>query len=68
MQRRILWDDLKQIAQNMEEAWCTLGDFNVVLYTGDRIGGTEVQLYEVQSFDDCITACDLQEVKSIDPY
>ena len=43
----------------MDDAWCTLGDFNAVLYTGDRMGETQVQLHEIQSFGDCITACEL---------
>ncbi|KAJ8420995.1 hypothetical protein Cgig2_023909 [Carnegiea gigantea] len=50
-----------QIAENIEEAWCILGDFNAALYIEDRIGGTEVQLHEVQSLDDCSTKCELQE-------
>jgi len=50
LQRRLLWDDLTHIARGMDEAWCVLGDFDVVLYPGDRMGGTEVQLHEIQSF------------------
>ena len=52
----------------MDEAWCVLGDFNAVLYIGDRIGGTEVKLHEIQSFDECITTCELQEIRSNGPY
>ncbi|KAJ8423024.1 hypothetical protein Cgig2_028227 [Carnegiea gigantea] len=37
--RRDLWDDLLNIAQSMDDAWCVLGDFNAVLHMGDRIGG-----------------------------
>jgi len=39
LQRKNLWEDLKNIANGMNKAWCILGDFNVVLYAGDRIGG-----------------------------
>ena len=67
MQRRTLQEDLKHIARNMDEAQCILGDFNAVLYTGDRMAGTEVQLHEIQSFDECITTCELQEVRSSGP-
>ncbi|KAJ8419321.1 hypothetical protein Cgig2_020480 [Carnegiea gigantea] len=42
MQRRGLWEDLKYIANDMKEAMCILGDFKTVLYSGDRLGGTEV--------------------------
>ena len=34
--------DLCNMAQDMDEAWCVLGDFNSFLYTRDRMGGTEV--------------------------
>ena len=33
-----LREDLIHIAQEMDEAWCILGDFNAVLYPGDRMG------------------------------
>ena len=33
LQRKDLWDDLINIANSMNEAWCILGDFNAVLYT-----------------------------------
>jgi len=36
-QRQALWQDLKIIASNMQEAWCVKGDFNAVLHPGDRI-------------------------------
>ncbi|KAJ8421596.1 LOW QUALITY PROTEIN: hypothetical protein Cgig2_020785 [Carnegiea gigantea] len=41
-QRRALWEALKNIAKDMEEAWCILGDFNSVLYPRDRMGGIDI--------------------------
>ncbi|KAJ8423583.1 hypothetical protein Cgig2_002912 [Carnegiea gigantea] len=38
-QRQNLWNDLKDIAQNMDEAWCLMGDFNALRFKDDRIGG-----------------------------
>ena len=32
------------------------------------MGGTEVQLHKIQSFDECITTCELQEERSSGPY
>ncbi|KAJ8431317.1 hypothetical protein Cgig2_032307 [Carnegiea gigantea] len=66
-QRGPLWEDLIHIAQEMDEAWCILGDFNAVLYPGDRIGGTEVQFHEIKNFSDCISTCEVQELKSNGP-
>jgi len=37
--RKQLWEDLRMFANNMQEAWCVLGDFNTVLARKDRIGG-----------------------------
>ena len=67
-QRRDLWDDLLNIAQSMDDAWCVLGDFNAVLHMGDRIGGIEIQPHEVKSFRECLNNCELQEIRSTDPY
>ncbi|KAJ8419799.1 hypothetical protein Cgig2_030528 [Carnegiea gigantea] len=61
LQRRGLWKDLKNSTNSIDDAWCILGDFNTVEYTGDRIGG-------IESFGDCIIACELQELRSIGPY
>ncbi|KAJ8444130.1 LOW QUALITY PROTEIN: hypothetical protein Cgig2_029905 [Carnegiea gigantea] len=58
-QRAPLWEDLIHIAKEMDEAWCVLGDFNAVLYPGDRMGGTDVQFHEIKNFSDCIITCEL---------
>jgi len=52
----------------MEEEWCILGDFNSVLHPGDRLGGTDIQAAEIRPFKDCISSCEIQELKSICPY
>jgi len=38
-QRRLLWEALKEIANEMEEGCCILGDFTYVLHPRDRLGG-----------------------------
>ena len=45
-----------------------LGDFNSVLYPGDRMGGTEIQDFEVRPFADCIASCEAQELRYCGPY
>ena len=62
--RRALWEALKNIANNMEDAWCILGDFNSVLHLGDRMGGTDIQDPEIRQFEGCIRACDIQEMQT----
>ena len=41
-QRIPLWESMKLISQNLDGPWSLLGDFNLVLHQGDRIGGVEV--------------------------
>jgi len=63
-----LWQTLRDIATNMDDAWCMLGDFNAVLYKGDKMGGNEIQDHEVQPFSECIHDCGLQELRYKGPY
>ncbi|KAJ8419860.1 hypothetical protein Cgig2_021457 [Carnegiea gigantea] len=56
--------DLQGIAAYMTEAWCVLGDFNAILHTENRMGGTEVTNSEIRDFADCVFNCGLQEMRS----
>ncbi|KAJ8419837.1 LOW QUALITY PROTEIN: hypothetical protein Cgig2_004721 [Carnegiea gigantea] len=60
-QRLPLWDDLKTIAQALDEPWCVLRDFNAVLHQGERIGGIEVNDGEINEFVNCLEQSGLQE-------
>ena len=66
--RQPLWEALIDITQNMDEAWCVLGDFNSILYPADRMGETEVKDFEIRLFANCIDLCDLQELRCQGPY
>ena len=61
-QRMPLWIDLHALAQQIDEAWCILGDFNLVLYKEDRMGGNEIQEHEVYDFANLLDICELQEM------
>ena len=67
-QRTPLWNDLITLGQNMNEAWCLLGDFNAVMYKEDRTGGTDVLDHEVQDMNNLIDLCGLQEMKWVGNY
>ncbi|KAJ8434654.1 hypothetical protein Cgig2_034088 [Carnegiea gigantea] len=66
--RRELWHSLIAIAEHMDDPWCVLGDFNVVLYSGDRMGGIDIHDFEVKPSADCIATCELQELRFLGPY
>jgi len=59
--RVALWETLCDLAENMDEPWCILRDFNSVLYAGDRIGGTPVLASELHGLSDTIRDCGLSE-------
>jgi len=56
-QRLPLWDTLGSLANNLDDSWCVLGDFNSVLHQGERIGGNEVTASEMNAKQtvDCLT-------------
>lgn len=61
-QRKPLWEDLETISNQMQEAWCVIGDFNTILQKEDRMGGDEVKDYELQELQSCFDSCELTEM------
>jgi len=53
VERRLIWEGLAAIANQIEEAWCILRDFNSVLHQGERMGGTVIQATEAKPFEGC---------------
>ncbi|XP_021852263.2 uncharacterized protein [Spinacia oleracea] len=62
--RKTLWNDLTQLSSVTTGEWIVMGDFNSVLYSGDRINGNPVTHAETRDFEGCIDATDLNEIKS----
>ncbi|KAK4736571.1 hypothetical protein R3W88_000268 [Solanum pinnatisectum] len=62
--RKSLWEYLVRRSGSCQLPWITLGDFNNVLHTEDRIGGMPVTLVEVCDFQVCLDQCGLAELKS----
>ncbi|KAJ8422479.1 hypothetical protein Cgig2_017607 [Carnegiea gigantea] len=58
-QRLPLWEDLRSLAQSLEDPKCVLGDFNSILRLGERIGRVEVTEGETRDFATCIKQCGL---------
>lgn len=42
--------------------WLLMGDFNSVLSTSDRVGGTVVNMTEIVDFQECVEKCGLVEL------
>ena len=54
-----LWDSIRTLSYNMDGPWSLVGDFNSVLYQGERIGGVDVQERETKAFAECLQQCNL---------
>ena len=65
--RHELWSGLKQVHSRGVGVWLVLGDFNVVSHTEDRIGSV-VRRFEITPMLDCITECQISDVKAIGRY
>jgi len=58
-QRRPLWNDLYDIAQNMSSAWSGIGDFNSVLYRADKQGGNDLTDHKLEDMANFTETCEL---------
>ncbi|XP_075095163.1 uncharacterized protein LOC142173465 [Nicotiana tabacum] len=61
MKRLDLWDHLYYLASDMELPWLVGGDFNVILYEYEKIGGLLVHPPEYENFAFCVNSCGLFE-------
>jgi len=63
-----MWEDLKELSHQVTEAWCILGDFNVVLFKEDKRGGNDVHDTEIREMIEFIKYGDLHEMRWNGPY
>ncbi|XP_074296875.1 uncharacterized protein LOC141627532 [Silene latifolia] len=57
--RRDLWRALEQLSGSVDGPWVCMGDFNVVLNSGERKGSIHQNLAEMKEFSDCLDECQL---------
>ncbi|XP_056691739.1 uncharacterized protein [Spinacia oleracea] len=62
--KRSLWRELGSLSALNNLAWLVMGDFNSVLYSGDRVNGNFVTNAETIDFETCLSQTDLTELKS----
>jgi hypothetical protein len=63
--RRLLWEDLKRIANGMNTEWLVAGDFNDILYATEKKGGAVASLRKCNLFRDRINNCQLLDLGAI---
>ncbi|XP_043696901.1 uncharacterized protein LOC122647612 [Telopea speciosissima] len=61
--RRELWRDLGSIANSILDPWAVLGDFNVVRYQHEKIGGDSIRQEAVDEFNSFIDDSGLVDLK-----
>jgi hypothetical protein len=57
LERKVLWNNLSQVATLHNLPWFLVGDFNEVLSSEDKFGGLPVRLVRSQLFNNCLNDC-----------
>ncbi|KAK8913559.1 hypothetical protein KSP39_PZI024511 [Platanthera zijinensis] len=60
--QRNLWESLTTLASNIALPWIVAGDFNVIRYASEKMGGNLPNPNHMAEFSDCILDCGLSEI------
>ncbi|XP_026420217.1 uncharacterized protein LOC113316214 [Papaver somniferum] len=58
VQRRFLWTKMELIS-DLKQPWMTIGDFNSITSSEEKIGGRTVNRKSMQEFNTCLANCEL---------
>lgn len=61
-QRWESWEMIRNLATKSNLPWCTIGDFNNLMFTDDKKGGRNHPINLLQGFVETITNCDLMDL------
>ena len=61
-ERKILWENLTQVAQLHNMPWLLLGDFNEILSSENKFGGRSINLNRALDFKECLDTCSLLDL------
>ncbi|KAI9090316.1 hypothetical protein K1719_028651 [Acacia pycnantha] len=67
VQKRILWEELERFASAVVEPWAVLGDFNDILFSSEKLGGSGVDDRRMRIFNDRIIRCKLGDLGASGP-
>lgn len=62
-ERLLLWDDIYQLAANMNTPWLVGGDFNAILNEEEKLGGLPIRPQECEDFAFCINSSEREEIR-----
>jgi hypothetical protein len=63
--RRVLWEDLKNIAASMHSPWMLAGDFNDIASEEEKKGGAVVSIRKCNIFKNRINDCNLMDLGAV---
>ncbi|KAK8546726.1 hypothetical protein V6N12_027496 [Hibiscus sabdariffa] len=61
-ERNEIWRKMKVLRSNMDEPWCIVGDFNIVLSQEEKFGGSPFAIDKASEFYDLQDRCGLMEM------
>ncbi|XP_030970044.1 uncharacterized protein LOC115990346 [Quercus lobata] len=61
-ERRILWNNLSNVADLHKMPWVITGDFNKPLTSADKFGGRVVSVNQALAFKDCLDKCNMVDL------
>ncbi|XP_061375716.1 uncharacterized protein LOC133317851 [Gastrolobium bilobum] len=62
MERRSLWSDLDDLCPLNNDPWNIIGDFNTVLASAEKVGGSDICWRSVLDFKQCLLSCILSDI------
>ncbi|XP_077223073.1 uncharacterized protein LOC143856692 [Tasmannia lanceolata] len=65
IQRRPLWEAIRNISQTTTHPWAVLGDFNVVRSDDERFEGANLIQANTDDFNECLFNCALAKLRSV---
>lgn len=68
LERLRIWDGLENIASQTSSPQLIGGDFNVIVYESEKLGGLLMMQQEIADFSASINACALYELKFLDSF
>ena len=60
--RKILWENLSQVALLHTFPWLMLDDFNEILCENDKMGGRQINLNRALEFKSCLDDCNFLDL------
>ena len=60
--RKNLWNDLIDVAHNIDMPWLVIGDFNEVLSQNEKWGGNAVKPHRIAMFSSTMDSCNLLDL------